>query len=32
VGVSLIMSGVARVMMSLAVQRLTATTTLPKAA
>jgi len=32
VGVSLIMSGVARVMMSLAVRRLTATTTLPKAA
>lgn len=32
VGVSMIMSGVARVMMSLAVRRLTATTTLPKAA
>jgi uncharacterized membrane protein HdeD (DUF308 family) len=32
VGVSLIMSGVARVMMSLAVRRLTASTTLPKAA
>ncbi len=32
VGVSLIMSGVARVMMSLAVRKLTATTTLPKAA
>ena len=32
VGVSLIMSGVARVMMSVAARRLTATTTLPKAA
>jgi uncharacterized membrane protein HdeD (DUF308 family) len=32
VGVSLIMSGVARIMMSLAVRRLTAATTLPKAA
>ena len=32
VGVSLIMSGVTRVMMSLAVRRLTGATTLPKAA
>jgi uncharacterized membrane protein HdeD (DUF308 family) len=32
VGVSMIMSGVARVMMSLAARRLTATSTLPKAA
>jgi uncharacterized membrane protein HdeD (DUF308 family) len=32
VGVSLIMSGVARVMMSLAVRRLTTSTTIPKAA
>jgi uncharacterized membrane protein HdeD (DUF308 family) len=32
VGVSMIMSGVTRLMMSLAVRRLTTTTTLPKAA